>query len=158
MKLFGRKQGVELMAYATGTIVPLQEVHDEMFSAGLMGQGIAIASIDGKFYSPINGEITMLFPTKHALGMKTEEGHELLLHIGIDTVSLQGEGFKAYVESGSKVVKGDLLLEVDLALIKEKGFYSEAILCITEPKNIQITFTLEKTVKAKEDSIATIKK
>lgn len=156
MKLFGRKKGTDLMAFASGTIIPLENVSDEMFSAGLMGPGIAIDSIDGKFYSPVNGKITMLFPTKHALGIKTSEGQELLLHIGVDTVSLKGEGFTAHVADGQEIEKGDLLLEADLDFIKKQGMATEAILCISEPKDVNVTFTLESTVNAKKDVLATI--
>lgn len=156
MKLFGRKKGTDLMAFTSGTIIPLEKVNDEMFSAGLMGPGIAIDSIDGKFYSPVNGKITMLFPTKHALGIKTSDGQEILLHIGVDTVSLKGEGFTAHVTDGQEIAKGDLLLEADLDFIKKQGMATEAILCISEPKDVNVTFTLESTVNAKKDVLATI--
>lgn len=157
MKFFKRKKDIELLAYTSGEIIPLSAVKDEMFSAGLMGPGIAINSKDGKFYCPVDGKITMLFPTKHALGLKTESGLELLIHIGIDTVGLKGEGFKAYVEDGQSVSKGDLLLEANLELIKSKGYPTEAILCICEPKGIEIEFTLKKSVKVNVNVLTTIR-
>lgn len=157
MKFFKRNKEINIKSFANGTIIPLQKVRDEMFAAGLMGPGIAIDSTNGKFYSPVDGKITMLFPTKHALGIKMENGIELLLHIGLDTVSLKGEGFIAHVEDGKEIHQGELLIEANLDLIKEKGYFTEAILCFTEPKELHISFTLENTVKANEDTIAVIR-
>lgn len=151
-----KKKETILKAFATGKVIALKDVKDEMFSAGLMGPGIAIESDDGKYYSPVNGTITMLFPTKHALGLKSEDGQELLLHIGIDTVALKGEGFTAFVQDGQKVSAGDPLLSADLDFLRSKGLETAAILCITEPKEPQISFTVQDTVKAVQDNIATI--
>ncbi len=152
-----KKKEAHLLAFATGEVVALKDVKDQMFSAGLMGQGIAIESEDGKFCSPVNGTVTMLFPTKHALGLKSEDGQELLLHIGIDTVGLKGEGFSAFVQDGQKVSAGDALIQADLPLIRSKGLETAAILCVTEPKEPEITFTTEKHVTAGKDEIAAIK-
>ncbi len=154
MKLFKRKRNI--MAFTNGKVIPLENVHDNMFSKGLIGPGIAIESIDGKYYCPVDGEITMLFPTLHALGIKTKN-EELLLHIGIDTVDLESEGFTAYVQTGQKVMIGDLLLEVDLDILKSKGYYTEAVLCITEPKDIDPVFTNKETVSAIKDILISIK-
>lgn len=151
-----KKKETILKAFATGKVIALKDVKDEMFSAGLMGPGIAIESDDGKYYSPVNGTITMLFPTKHALGLKGEDGQELLLHIGIDTVGLKGEGFTAFVQDGQKVSSGDPLLSADLDFLRSKGLETTAILCITEPKEPQTSFTAQDTVKAVQDNIATI--
>lgn len=158
MFLFGKKKKeTHLMAFATGDVIALRDVKDQMFSAGLMGKGIAIASEDGKFYSPVSGTVTMLFPTKHALGLKSEDGQELLLHIGVDTVGLKGEGFTAFVEDGQKVAAGDLLIEADLSLIRSKGLETDAILCITEPQEPDVSFTAAQHVCAGKDEIAAIK-
>lgn len=151
-----KKKETNLKAFATGKVIALKDVKDEMFSAGLMGPGIAIESSDGKYYSPVNGTITMLFPTKHALGLKSDDGQELLLHIGIDTVALKGEGFTAFVQDGQKVSAGDPLLSADLDFLRSKGLETAAILCITEPKEPQISFTTQDTVQAAQDNIATI--
>nr|WP_297279507.1 PTS glucose transporter subunit IIA [uncultured Butyricicoccus sp.] len=151
-----KKKETILKAFATGKVIALKDVKDEMFSAGLMGPGIAIESDDGKYYSPVNGMITMLFPTKHALGLKSEDGQELLLHIGIDTVALKGEGFTAFVQDGQKVSAGDPLLSADLDFLRSKGLETTAILCITEPKEPQISFTAQDSVQAVQDNIATI--
>lgn len=89
MNFFKKNKETKVMAFSSGTVIALDKVNDEMFSKGFMGQGIAIESVDGKIHSPVDGEITMLFPTKHALGIKTKDGKEILVHIGIDTVTLK---------------------------------------------------------------------
>ncbi|WP_042475120.1 N-acetylglucosamine-specific PTS transporter subunit IIBC [Bacillus ndiopicus] len=99
---------------ATGELLPLTAVPDQVFSTGMMGPGFAINPTDGVFVSPVNGEIAMVFPTKHAIGLMAEDGTEILIHVGLDTVKLNGEGFEVLVEQGQSVKKGDLLLKVDL--------------------------------------------
>lgn len=152
-----RKKETQLLAFATGEVVALKDVKDQMFSAGLMGPGIAIESDDGKICSPVNGTVTMVFPTKHALGLKSEDGQELLLHIGIDTVGLKGEGFTAFVQDGQKVSAGDVLIEADLSFIRSKGLETAVILCVTEPQQADVTFTMAQRVSAGKDEIASIK-
>lgn len=106
----------------TGETVELSHIKDEAFSTGALGKGIAIQPIDGKVYAPANGTITILFPTLHAIGLTTENGTEILIHVGMDTVQLEGEGFMAHVKQGDKVVAGQLLLSVDLDVIRGKGY------------------------------------
>ncbi|ALT80815.1 PTS beta-glucoside transporter subunit EIIBCA [Streptococcus gallolyticus] len=100
-------------------IVKLEDVPDEVFASGAMGKGIAINPAESTVFAPANGEVTLVFPTGHAIGMRTENGAELLIHVGMDTVSLEGKGFKTYVEVGDKVQVGQKLLEFDLATIRE---------------------------------------
>lgn len=104
-----------------GEVVALDNVPDEVFASGAMGKGLAINPSDGTVVAPSNGEITLVFPTGHAVGMRTENGAEILIHVGMDTVSLAGKGFKSFVEVGQKVTAGDKLLEFDLATIREAG-------------------------------------
>ena len=106
----------------TGETVELSQVKDEAFSTGALGKGIAIQPIDGKVYAPANGTITILFPTLHAVGLTTENGTEILIHVGMDTVQLEGEGFTAHIKQGDKVVAGQLLLSVDLDVVRGKGY------------------------------------
>lgn len=105
-----------------GEIMPLSEVNDETFASEMMGKGIAIEPTDGKVVSPINGTVQTIFKTKHAIGLKSEDGTEILIHIGMDTVQLEGEHFKAYVKDGDKVKIGDTLIEFDTEAIKKKGY------------------------------------
>lgn len=101
-----------------GKVVKLEDVPDEVFASGAMGKGIAIDPLDGILVSPAKAEVTLLFPTKHAIGLRTENGAELLIHIGMDTVSLAGKGFESFVQVGDQVEAGQKLLVFDLNQIK----------------------------------------
>ena len=105
-----------------GEIMPLNEVNDETFASEMMGKGVAIKPVDGKVVSPINGIVQTIFKTKHAIGLKSEDGTEILTHIGMDTVQLEGKHFKAYVKDGDKVKIGDTLIEFDTEAIKKEGY------------------------------------
>ncbi|MDE6760992.1 MAG: beta-glucoside-specific PTS transporter subunit IIABC [Lachnospiraceae bacterium] len=105
-----------------GEVKALSEVNDEAFSGGILGQGLAILPAEGKLYAPCNGEITTFFPTGHAIGISSENGAEILIHVGMDTVKLDGEGFTKRKNQGDKVKKGELLLEFDINKIKEAGY------------------------------------
>ncbi|WP_261664986.1 glucose-specific PTS transporter subunit IIBC [Deinococcus sp. Marseille-Q6407] len=101
-----------------GRVVPLSEVPDEVFSGGMMGQGFAIEPASGEVRSPVTGEVVTLFPTHHALGLRADNGLEVLVHVGIDTVNLQGEGFTPLVQQGDRVTAGQPLLRVDLDTVR----------------------------------------
>jgi sugar PTS system EIIA component len=124
-KLFGKKEEspktISVVAPLSGTIKSLEEVPDPVFSQKMMGDGIAILPDNGKVVSPVDGEIMQLFPTKHAVGIKAANGAELLIHIGLETVSMKGEGFEAHVSEGSKVQAGDPLITFDVSLVEEKA-------------------------------------
>lgn len=119
--LFKKQKVIELMSPVKGTAIDIKKVPDEVFASGMLGDGIAFEPIDGIVYSPCNCEIVNLFPTKHAIGIKTKEGLEILIHIGIDTVAMKGEGFEAFVNAGDKVNVGDKLIAFDLELVKNKA-------------------------------------
>ncbi|PEZ03255.1 PTS glucose transporter subunit IICBA [Bacillus sp. AFS018417] len=104
-----------------GKILPITEVPDQVFSGKMMGDGFAIEPTEGTVVSPVNGEIVNVFPTKHAIGIQSEGGKEILIHLGIDTVKLNGEGFEALVSQGDKVTQGQPLLKVDIAFVKENA-------------------------------------
>lgn len=106
----------------SGRVVALSDVTDEAFSQGLLGKGIAVEPQEGCIYAPADGQISMIFPTGHALGMVSEGGAELLIHIGMDTVKLEGKGFRVLVENEEQVKKGQKLVEFDLNLIHESGY------------------------------------
>ena len=105
-----------------GEVVSLDQVNDAVFSQKILGDGVAIIPEDGKVFSPVNGVVSALFETKHAIGITSEDGAELLIHIGIDTVNLQGKYFTAHVEVGSKVRKGDLMISFEGEKIQEEGY------------------------------------
>jgi len=123
-KLFGKKEvikTVQLFAPITGNAVTLDKVPDPVFSEKMMGDGIAIEPTEGLAVSPVDGEIVQVFPTKHAIGIRAKNGAEILIHIGLETVSLNGEGFEAFVKEGDKVKVGDKLVSFDLDIIKTKA-------------------------------------
>ena len=105
-----------------GDVLPLNQVKDEVFSAGLLGKGVAIEPKEGKVVSPVDGTLTTLFPTHHALGITSDNGAEILMHVGLDTVKLKGKYFTPKVSVGDKVKKGDLILEFDIDALKGEGF------------------------------------
>ena len=121
----------EIASPIKGKVLKLSEIKDEAFASGVLGKGAAILPEEGKVYAPANGEITALFPTLHAIGIKTDDGAELLIHIGLDTVQLDGEGFEAHIKNGDKVTKGQLLISFDKDLIADKGYCLETPVLVT---------------------------
>ena len=117
-----QEEGFMLGATAQGKAVELKEVNDPTFNSGMLGQGVAIVPTEGKFYAPADGEIAMVFDTLHAVSMTADNGVEILVHVGLDTVNLKGKGFKAHVQAGDHVKKGDLMLEADLDALKAEGY------------------------------------
>lgn len=111
-----------ILSPATGKIIPLEKVNDAVFSEKVLGDGVAIELSDGKIVSPVDGTVSTVAETLHAYGLKSDDGTDVLIHIGLDTLKLKGEGFKSYVKAGDKVKKGDILAEVDLKHLKDKGF------------------------------------
>ena len=129
-----------ILAPLTGKVVPLSEVPDPVFSDKVLGDGVAIIPADGKIVSPVDGEISTVAETGHAYGFTSEGGQEILVHVGLETVSLNGECFKVYGKAGDKVKKGDLVAEVDLGYLKEKEInpITPVLLCSdTEGKELQ---------------------
>ncbi|WP_347300869.1 beta-glucoside-specific PTS transporter subunit IIABC [Dolosigranulum savutiense] len=119
----------------TGKIVRLDDVSDEVFASRSMGDGIAILPTGGKVFAPTNGTVETLFKTGHAIGIKSDNGAEILIHIGVDTVQLDGEGFETHVSKNDRVEAGQLLIDFDLELVKEKGYDSITPIIITNSPN-----------------------
>ncbi len=135
-----------------GKVVALSEVPDETFSQEMLGKGIAIIPEEKQFYAPVSGEVSVVFPTGHAIGLISEDGTELLIHIGLDTVQLNGEGFHVAVKQGQKVKQGDLLVEVDLEKIQEKGYSVITPVLVTNPDQYQTIESLKSgSCDSKED-------
>lgn len=119
---FGKKQNKnEFACPIKGRVEDLSNTPDEAFAGKMMGDGVVIFPEEGVVYAPSDIEVSFVFPTKHALGLRTEEGLELLIHVGIETVKLDGEGFNVFVKEGDKVKKGDKLMEFDLETITQKA-------------------------------------
>ncbi len=119
---FMKKKGTVLGAPMEGECVPLSQVSDPTFSEEILGKGIAIVPTDGRVYAPIDAQVSTVFPTGHAVALTTADGMEILIHIGLDTVKLEGKHFTVKTETGKDVKKGDLLVEADIAAIKEEGY------------------------------------
>ena len=128
------RQPQRLGAHLAGTVVPMEQVQDEAFASCVLGEGVAIEPTEGKLYAPADALVDNLFDTHHAIGLVTDTGAELLLHIGIDTVKLGGQHFTAHVKTGQKVKKGDLLISFDLEAIKAAGYLctTPMIVCNTD--------------------------
>ena len=130
-------ESAEVVSPLAGQVKPLSQATDPVFSSGVMGQGVVIEPSQGELVSPVNGTVTVLFPTKHAVGIVSEEGVEMLMHIGMDTVSLDGKGFVAHVEQGDKVVVGQQLISFDMDVIKKAGLVTETPVIITNQDDFQ---------------------
>lgn len=147
-----RKSDTILSAHMSGQIVPLSQVQDEVFASGMLGTGVAIEPSEGRLYAPADGRIEMLFPTKHAVGMVTDEGVELVLHIGIDTVKLEGRHFEAHVMVGQQVKRGDLLVTFDMEAIRKEGYFCTTPMVISNGTDYRdVTFLEKGEVVAGED-------
>jgi PTS system, glucose subfamily, IIA component len=119
-----------------GKLIDLSDVNDEMFSQRLLGEGVAIIPEDGKVYSPVDGKITMLYETGHAIGIELPRKNEILIHMGIDTVMLKGTPFKAKVKVGDIVHVGDLLTEANWDYIKREGYDPTVCILVMNNKSI----------------------
>lgn len=118
--IFKKKKYVDIYSPINGILLKIEDVPDPVFSRKMVGDGVALEPTEGIVYSPVNGTLIQLFPTKHALGIKTEEGLEILIHIGMDTVEMKGNGFESFVSEGEKVKIGNKLLKFDMELVKKR--------------------------------------
>ena len=131
---------------ATGKLVKLSEINDKAFSSGALGNGVGIIADNNLVVSPVDGEVACVFPTKHAFGLKTESGVELLIHIGIDTVELEGKHFTTMVNQGDKVKLGQPLVQVDFDKVKEEGFDPTIIMVVTNTQDYLDVIPVSKDV------------
>lgn len=147
----------KIYAPMQGKVLKLSEISDQAFSSGALGKGLAIEPTDGRVYSPVDGTVTMLFRTNHAIGITSNKGLEILIHVGMDTVEMDGQGFQAHVKQGDKIKAGDLLLEVDLNKIKEAGFETATPVLVTNYDDLlDLLETDKKEIKAKEDLLTAL--
>ena len=140
-KLFGKKTD-DLYAPMAGKAVPITEVPDPTFAEGMLGNGIAIEPADGKVYAPCDATVDMMFTTGHAVSLVADNGAEVLIHVGLETVSLEGKPFTVHVANGDKVTKGQLLIEVDLEAVKAAGLptITPMLICNTDDYTTFNTF------------------
>lgn len=154
------KEAAEILVHSPlkGQVKPLSEAKDEAFASGVLGSGIVIEPADGQVVAPFDGTLVTLFPTKHALGLLSDDGAELLIHIGIDTVQLDGEHFEAFAQQGQRVQKGQLLVTFEPEKIQEKGYCTQIPILITNSADfVQIETTMQ-TEAELGDLVLTLKK
>lgn len=139
---------VAIAAPVTGNVIPVNQVKDEAFASEAMGKGVGIQPENGKVYAPFDGSIDAVFPTGHLVGMSDVNGTQILIHIGIDTVKLEGRGFDLKVAQGDKVKKGDLLVEFDKNLLEKEGYDSTVMFIVSDPsKNVNVHEGRKEAVK-----------
>lgn len=139
-----KNKGLSYFAPSSGTLTMLTELDDPVFSQKMMGDGFAVEPNESVVTAPVNGVISTIFPTKHAIGIRTKSGEEVLVHIGIDTVALEGKPFHVKVEVGDKVTSKSILAVVDLEMLKEMNKPSTIIVVFTNRPSIEDFASLEK--------------
>ena len=140
-----------------GETIKLEDIEDAAFATGVLGQGLAIKPTEGKVVAPVRGEITTLFPSLHAIGITSDEGVEILIHVGLDTVQLEGKGFKAHVKQGDKIVKGQELVTFDIDFIQESGYSIVTPVVVTNYNDyFQIAATESKSLELGDKAITVI--
>ena len=138
----------EFVEPVTGNVIPVNQVKDEAFASEAMGKGVGIEPENGKVYAPFDGNVDAVFPTGHLVGLSDGNGAEVLIHIGVDTVKLEGKGFTTYVSQGDKVKKGDLLVEFDVELLKKEGYDTTVMFITTDTsKDVQVLSGRKEAVK-----------
>lgn len=151
---FKKKETVEedpgIYSPVAGKVATLESLHDGMFSEKILGDGIVVIPSDGEFKVPVSGVLESAFPTGHAYGIRTKSGREVLIHIGLDTVEMKGEGFRSYVKQGQEVRMGDKMVSVDLQAVEKAGYSSATIIIVTSQDKISYRVPEDTTVKACE--------
>lgn len=145
-----RASEVNIYAPGNGQVIPLSEVPDQVFAQKMMGDGVGFIPADGKIVAPFDGTVKTIFPTKHAIGLESDQGLELLIHIGIDTVKLNGEGFESFVETDDRVPKGQVLMQIDLDYITAHAPSTVTPLIITNLEDRQLSVEDVKDVTAEQ--------
>lgn len=149
----GSKKTKKVYSPVVGETINLESVNDPTFAEKMLGDGIAIIPEDGKIFAPFSGEIVTVFPTKHAIGLRSDTGIELLIHFGLDTVNLKGKPFIQHIENGQHVNQGDLLMEADLKQIKDAGYDITTPVVVTNTSEFVEIVQTEETVVTKKDTI-----
>jgi PTS system, glucose subfamily, IIA component len=134
---FGKMRHTEIKAAANGRYLPLTDLNDGVFSKGTIGDGVVIQMSDDLICSPCDGILTMVFPTRHAFGVKRNDGFEVLVHIGIDTVNLKGKGFQQLVKQNSVVKSGQPIIQIDQKIFSENNYVPYVIMIITNSNGIK---------------------
>lgn len=156
---FKKAKSLDIYAPVSGEIIRIEDVPDPVFNQKMMGEGAAVMPNGGNLVAPVNGKVIQVAPTKHAIGLLAEDGTEILIHVGLETVALNGEGFKPAVKEGDKVSVGQLLMEVDWDYISEHAASTVTPIVITNSQDSgkQYSLSEEKTGIAGETVVMTVK-
>lgn len=154
---FFKKHNIEIAAPITGKCIGVTQVPDDVFAQKMVGDGVAIEPTDGMVVAPCNGKIVQIFPTNHAIGIETTDGIDLLIHLGLDTVELKGEGFERLIEEGQEVKVGTPLLKMDINKVKAGGKNTITPVIITTMDNVIKLEIITGDVTAGENIIMKIK-
>lgn len=161
-KLFSKKEtvqtGIQICAPVTGTTMPLTQVPDPTFSEGSLGKGIAVMPAEGKVYAPCDASVDMMFPTGHAVNLFADCGAEVLVHLGLNTMGLGEACFKTYAQSGDRVKKGDLLIEMDLDKIKEAGLNPVTLVVVCNSGDFSAVIPAEEQEVSRGDTLLILEK
>ena len=149
--------GEEIKSPMNGTVIPLSEVPDAVFSSEMLGKGFGVEPSEGKAYAPVDGEVTTVFDTKHAIGLMSKHGVEVLIHIGMDTVKLNGKGFDVKVKTGDQVKAGDLLAEFDMDFIKGEGYPVTTAVVVTNTDDCEEISEVRTGAATKDTEVLTVK-
>ena len=149
----GSKGTKKVFSPVAGEVITLESVNDPTFAEKMLGDGVAIIPNDGKIFAPFSGEVVTVFPTKHAIGLKSDTGIELLIHFGLDTVNLKGKPFTQHIEAGQHVKQGELLMEADIKQIQDAGYDITTPVVVTNTAEFVEIVPTEETVVTKADTI-----
>ncbi len=155
-KLRKKEQPIEFIVPIKGELIEITEIPDPVFSGKMMGDGFGIKPANGEIYAPVSGVVSSIFPTLHAIGISVNDDVEILIHFGLDTVNLRGEGFEAFVAQGDKITAGDLMLKVDVDAIVDKvpSITTPIIFTKLENKEFSVDYG---NAEAKQAGVITIK-
>ena len=154
--MFLRNKKITICAPCAGRVIPIEEVPDDVFSAKILGDGCGVEPFDNTVYAPVEGKITMVSDTGHAYAIMTKNNVEVLVHIGIDTVQLRGDGFTPMVTSGQQINRGDTLAKVDFQKIKQNGLSTVVVLAITPNATIKSVQRLCDSASSINDELLSI--
>lgn len=149
-------EGLTILAPLSGKVLDLSNVPDPVFAQKMMGNGFAIEPHEGVVVAPFDAEVVNAFPTKHAIGLRAKTGLEVLIHVGMDTVTLKGEGFDLKIKEGDQVKAGDLLLEFDLDVIRSKATSIITPIVFPNASNVRVEIQMENVEKGKHEPIMLI--
>lgn len=138
LKFFKKRKSINICSPCEGTYIPLSDVGDNFFSKGFAGQGFSIKPSSENIVSPVNGIVRSIFPTKHAIAIECDNGLEVLVHIGIDTVKLKGEGLETLVEENQRVQAGELISKFDFNRVRAEGYLENILVVISNANNFNI--------------------